>query len=211
MTTDFGEAEFSARENVSRETLERLRIYASLLREWNPSAKLVATSTLPELWTRHFLDSAQILRFGPHGELHWLDIGSGGGFPGMVLAIIAAERTPAARFTLVEAAWRKCQFLRKVAAETGIPVKLCESRFETLDRQCADAVTARAVAPLKALMEMAARHLAPGGICLFPKGAARRKDIDQAGGDWNFELREQVSVTNPEAAILLIRGLRRAR
>ena len=197
-------------ENVSRETLRRLHIYAALLKRWNAAAGLVAESTLPQLWNRHFLDSAQLLDHGPP-LAHWLDIGSGGGFPGMVLAIIAAEKEPESRFSLIESSGRKCQFLRRVASETGIRIDLHEARAEKLEPLGADVVTARAVAPLAKLLELAVRHLGCGDLCLFPKGAGRSADISAARRNWTFDLHETPSITEPESAILHIRRAHRVK
>lgn len=190
--------------NVSRETLQRLHIYAALLKRWNPTANLVAESTLPQLWSRHFLDSAQLLDLGLP-RAHWLDIGSGGGFPGLVMAIIAAETKPGSRYSLIESSGRKCQFLRRVASETGIKIDLREARAEELEPLRTDIVTARAVAPLAKLLELAVRHLGSGGICVFPKGAGRSADIAAARRNWTFDLHETPSITDPESAILHIR------
>ena len=123
----------------------------------------------------------------------------------MVLAIIAADKQPAARFSLIESTGRKCQFLRRVAFETGITIDLREARTEKLKPLAADVVTARAVAPLAKLLEMAARHLASGGLCLFLKGAERSADIAAARRIWSFDLHETPSITEPESAILHIR------
>ncbi len=191
-------------ENVSRETFERLRIYESLLVRWNRAVSLVAESTVPHLWDRHFLDSAQLLDCAP-SALRWLDIGSGGGFPGMVLAILAAEDRPGARFTLMEASSRKCEFLRRAVRETGLRVKVTEARCENARPQNADAVTARAVAPLPKLLELAAPHLSADGILIFPKGRSRAAEIRAARGEWTFDLQETSSITDPGAAVLVIR------
>ena len=198
------------RKNVSRETLQRLEIYEALLKRWNPTANLVAESTLPQLWSRHFLDSAQLLDHAA-ARSHWLDIGTGGGFPGMVMAVVAAETQPGSRFTLIEASARKCQFLRRVASETGAKIDLHEARAEELEPLRADMVTARAVAPLAKLLEISVRHLGSGGECVFPKGAGRFADIAAAESVWTFDLQETPSITEPESAILHIRRPRRGK
>lgn len=204
-----GELAFKNAENVSRETMERLREYARLLVEWNASAGLVGTSTIGDLWYRHFLDSAQLLRFCPGGKASWLDLGSGGGFPGMVLAIVAADRYPLSRFTLVEANQRKCQFLKLVARRTGVFAEIKACRTESLEAQNADVVTARALAPMKKLVELAYPHLGRGGICLFPKGRNAEVEISEARTAWKFSVERHQGVVDASSSILLIRGLQR--
>ena len=191
-------------ENVSRETFQRLEIFETLLVKWNRTVNLVAPSTVPHLWERHFLDSAQLLDCAP-AALRWLDIGSGAGFPGLVLAILAAESRPDADFTLMEASAKKCEFLRCAVRETGIQASVLETRCETAQPQQAGAVTARAVAPLPRLLDLAAPHLSKGGILIFPKGRERAAEIREARRKWAFDLRERPSITDSAAAILVIR------
>lgn len=202
--------EFRKLYDVSRETIERFHIFSRLLVAHNSSAGLIARSTVDKIWGRHFNDCAQILDHGPGPSASWLDIGTGGGFPGMVLAILSAERQPEARFTLVEPNDRKCQFLRRVAAETEVRVEIACGTAERIDPRNADAVTARALAPLARLLGMTRKHVADEGLCMFPKGANRQKEIDEARESWRFSLKEVPSRTDPRAAILLIREIARA-
>lgn len=123
----------------------------------------------------------------------------------MVMAIVAAETRSGSRFSLIESSGRKCQFLRRVAFETGIKIDLHEARAEALEPLRADMVTARAVAPLAKLLEFSVRHLGSGGECVFPKGAGRSADIAAARRNWTFDLHETPSITEPESAILHIR------
>jgi 16S rRNA (guanine527-N7)-methyltransferase len=203
------EAAFAAATGVSRETLERLRRYAALLEKWTPVINLVARSTLPRLWTRHFLDSAQLLDHAPDGARIWADLGAGGGFPGLVVAILAAESRPALRVTLVESDARKSAFLLTAAREIGVDVRVETARAEELAPLGADVVSARALAPLHRLLPLAERHLAPGGVCLFPKGAAHEQEIAEALASWRFEVQKLPSRTDPAAVILKIGGLAR--
>ena len=205
-----GELAFIAAEKVSNETIERLRIHESLLKKWSAHSNLVAKSTLPHIWFRHFLDSAQLLQYGPSGSSSWLDLGTGAGFPGMVLAIIGAEKLPTARFTLVEANRKKCEFLFAVADETGVDVRIRHARSEDIEPQNADAVTARAVSPLARLLELAKPHLARNGFCIFPKGVRYEAEICAARLRWNFAVERAASITNKSSAILMIRELRHA-
>ena len=206
---DVREAEqiFFREENVSRETLERLRLYEELLVKWNAVVNLVSRSTIASIWERHFLDSAVIYRHRPTGMIHWVDIGSGGGFPGMVLAILDAEKKTKSRFTLIEANRRKCEFLRRVAAVTGIEVEIRNMRAEQLEPLAGDVVTARACAALEQLLSWAFRHLAPDGCCLFLKGAGYREEVAAASRTWSFDSR--IHATGNGQALLAISDLRR--
>jgi 16S rRNA (guanine527-N7)-methyltransferase len=194
---------------VSRETLERLTVFAALLRQWSPRINLVSRASLPQLWTRHIVDSAQLLAHAPGSARHWLDIGSGGGFPGMVCAIVATESHPCLRFTLVESDRRKSTFLRTVARETGVHPEVKAERVEALSPQAADIVSARAVAPLVTLFDHAYPHVRPGGMLLFLKGARYAEEIDEARASWRFTVDARASITAPDARILICRNLSR--
>ena len=197
--------------NVSRETSERLEIYAALLRKWNRTVNLVSPSSLQELHARHFMDSAQIwdLCHPTHG--HWLDIGSGGGFPGLIVAILAAGDGSALRVTLVESDHRKSAFLRTVALEAGLSVGIVTARVEELSPQHADVLSARALAPLSQLLEWTSQHRKPDGLALFPKGRTVHKEVEAAGATWNFNHVAHQSRTDPQARILEIGTLNRVR
>ncbi len=200
---------FAAAFDVSRETLDRLSLYAELLRKWNPAINLVSKSTLPDLWTRHFADSAQLLEIAETPNGKWVDLGSGGGFPGLIVAILAAEKTPALTVTCVESDQRKATFLRTVARETGIGAKVLSERIEALAPLGADVVSARALAPLPELIGYATRHLAPEGIALFLKGTGQAKEIDLALASWAFQIDTFPSRTDRGATILKLRSIRR--
>jgi len=195
--------------DVSRETLGRLTLYADLLHKWNPAINLVSRSTIPDLWTRHFADSAQLLEIAGNRSGIWADLGSGGGFPGMVVAILAAEKYPGLKVTCVESDQRKATFLRTVARETGVDAKVVSERIETLPPLKANVVSARALAPLPALIGYAVRHLAPEGIALFLKGTGQAKEIDLALASWAFQLDTVPSRTDRESTILNLRSIRR--
>ena len=195
--------------DVSRETLDRLIRYGDLLSKWNPAINLVSKSTLPEMWTRHFADSAQLLDIADLDDGTWVDLGSGGGFPGMIVAILAAEKRPGLMVTCVESDQRKATFLRTVARETEIDVDVTADRIETLAPLGADVVSARALAPLPALIGYANRHLAPKGIALFLKGTGQAKEIDPALASWAFHLDTVPSRTDPQSTILKLRSIRR--
>ena len=195
--------------NVSRETVERLECYLALLRKWNPAINLVSKSTLDHAWGRHFVDSAQIYKHAPDNWMTWTDLGSGGGFPGAVIAILAHELRPAARVTLVESDQRKAAFLRSVLREAGVAGEVVAKRIEDIPQLGADVVTARALANLTKLLELAEYHGRSGSAFLFPKGANWQKELTQAQESWSFDYSAITSETDPSAIILKIGGLAR--
>lgn len=195
--------------DVSRETLERLEAYEALLGKWNPAINLVAKGTIADAWTRHFLDSAQIFALAPPIARTWLDIGSGGGFPGMVVAIIAAELRPRLSVTLMDSDLRKAAFLNEVARQTGIEATITAGRVEDLPPVGADVISARAFAPLTTLLALTERHLKPGGTGLFLKGARHQQEIAQALESFRFDLQKVPSQTDPQAVILSVGGITR--
>ncbi len=186
-----------------------MEIYAALLKKWNPRINLVAPATLPELWHRHFADSAQLWALAPDFQ-HWADLGAGGGFPGAVVAILAQERRPDARITLVESDRRKATFLRTVARETGAAFSVADQRIESLRPLSAEVVSARALAPLPGLLPLIARHLSPGGTALLPKGRRSDAEIEKALETWRFDCQKTASMTDPSGVILKLTEIERA-
>ncbi len=194
--------------DVSRETLERLRAYLAVLKQWNPKINLVSKSTIAEAWTRHFEDSAQVFALAPDNASTWLDLGAGGGFPGMVIAILAAEHRSQLAVTLVESDVRKATFLRTVRRELGLKVDIRAERIEALPPADADVLSARALASLPDLLAFAERH-APSGICLFPKGANVSAERQSALETWTFDCEDFASQTDPASVILRIGNIKR--
>jgi len=194
--------------NVSRETSERLTIYAGLLEKWNPKINLVSRASLPDLWTRHILDSAQLLGLAPQSG-HWVDLGSGGGFPGLVVGCLAAEQAPGLRFTLIESDTRKSAFLRTVIRETGVDALVLTARAEETPPQHADVLSARALTNLTGLLEFSALHLNIDGCALFPKGQSWEKEVLAARDTWSFVYDRIKSETEAGSVILRIRGATR--
>lgn len=195
---------------VSRETLGRLQRHVSMLAQWQVAQNLVAPRTLGAIWERHVLDSAQILRIVP-GARTVCDLGSGAGFPGLVLAILLTDR-PGAHVHLVESNRRKVAFLRAVARETGAPATIHASRIEELPADRVgpvDVVTARALAPLDRLFAWSAPLLTGGATAVFHKGAGVEGEIQRAAHAWRFDLVRHRSLTDPEGRILVIRNLER--
>ncbi len=199
-------AAFQAATGVSRETRERLEIYADLLVRWNQRVNLVGRATIPDLWTRHFLDSAQLfplLPARPAGRSRTLvDLGSGAGFPGLVLAIMGAGEVH-----LVESVQKKTAFLHTVARETGAPVRVHACRIAAAPAVCADVVTARALAPLEDLFTHAARFAHSGTLGLFPKGRNARQELTVARKAWNIRVTVHPSRTDAAGRILEIAGI----
>ncbi|WP_170481022.1 16S rRNA (guanine(527)-N(7))-methyltransferase RsmG [Ruegeria arenilitoris] len=194
--------------NVSRETFDRLSIYANLITRWNAKINLVSRKSLSELWFRHILDSAQLFRCAPTAN-HWVDLGSGGGFPGMVCAIMAIEEAPATRFSLVESDQRKSAFLRTVARECKANCTVISKRIEEIDPLDADVLSARALANLTTLISFCERHLTDTGLALFLKGESWEKELAEAREEWNFQVEPITSLTERKAVILKIKGVTR--
>jgi len=195
--------------NVSRETMDRLQVYADLLRKWNPAINLVAKSTIDDLWTRHMLDSAQIYDLAPKDAKSWIDIGSGGGFPGLVIAALAAGEGRDLRTTLVESDQRKAIFLRTVAQEMGLDVLVHAKRIDQISPQGADVISARALAHLSELLVFASLHLSETGVALFPKGVKADVEVKEALASRSFVFEKFPSKTDPTAVVLRIGDLGR--
>nr|WP_208103524.1 16S rRNA (guanine(527)-N(7))-methyltransferase RsmG [Rubellimicrobium sp. CFH 75288] len=194
---------------ASPAALERLAALEGLVRRWTARINLVAPSTLPDLWTRHIVDSAQLWPLAPPGAGLWADLGAGGGFPGLVVAALAAERG-APRVALVEADARKCAFLREAVRQLSLPAVVHHARAETLPPLGADVVSARALAPLPALLPLVARHLATDGVALLPKGRAWQEEEGAAReAGWRFAAEALPSATDASARILRLREIAR--
>ena len=199
-----------AGQNVSRETWDRLVAFEALVRRWNPTINLVSRASLDGLWQRHIEDSAQVFDHCPPSATAWADLGSGGGFPGIVVAILAQERCPNLRVTLVESDLRKATFLRHVSRELASPATVISARIEDVPALQADVLSARALAPLADLLPLAKVHLKPGGVAIFPKGERYAEEIVQARKDWDIVLEAHPSRLQPTAAILIVRKFDRA-
>lgn len=193
--------------DVSRETIERLEQFGELTIKWNPRINLVAKSTIPDLWSRHILDSVQLYQYAPAKPKKWLDIGSGGGFPGIVMAVVAAEKSPETTFTLIESDQRKSTFLRSAARELGLNLKVIASRIEETESQTADVISARALSALTDLFPFINRHLVEDGVAILPKGRSYQDEINAAKRDWHFDVHAHQSMTDHEARVLVVKGI----
>lgn len=196
--------------SVSRETFSALEEFAALVRRWNPAINLVSKSTIPDLWGRHIVDSAQLFSHSPPDAKLWLDIGSGGGFPGVVVAVLAKELQPQLKVSLVESDLRKATFLREACRTLNLNAYVHSVRIESLPPAGADILSARALAPLPALLAYADQHLNTAGIALFPKGAQYDSELSEARRAYLFDVKLFPSLLEPTAAILEIRNIRRA-
>ncbi|WP_299780000.1 16S rRNA (guanine(527)-N(7))-methyltransferase RsmG [uncultured Roseobacter sp.] len=194
--------------NVSRETLDRLSCFHDLLTKWNPKINLVSKASLAEVWDRHIRDSAQMYPLADTCR-NWVDMGSGGGLPGLVITIIARELNPDLHVTMIESDMRKATFLRTVIRELGLTATVLTSRIEQTDPLDADVLSARALADLSSLLSFADHHLNPNGHALFFKGETWQKEVDEARKAWSFDLVSHTSKTNPNAAILEVREIKR--
>ena len=179
--------------------MERLHTYLVLLRRWQARINLVGPKTLEDPWRRHFLDSAQLLPLMPPVVNRLVDLGSGAGFPGLVLAILSGVPV-----TLVESDQRKCAFLLEAARATTTAVEVLPARIESLAPADADVVTARALAPLAKLISYALNWLAPNGICLFPKGRSAADELTDAQKNWKLQVSSFLSRSDDAAMILRI-------
>lgn len=195
--------------SVSRETILRLEAYEELIRRWTPRINLVSSGTLDDLWSRHFADSAQLLDLAPKWASHWADLGSGGGFPGLVIAILAAEARPELETTLVESDQRKAAFLTTAARALGLSVEVLPERIESLPPIGADVLSARALGPLDTLLRHAQRHLAADGVALLPKGARVDAELAHALEHWRFSYQKEPSKTDATGVVLIIGGISR--
>jgi 16S rRNA (guanine527-N7)-methyltransferase len=206
-----GPEDFAEVLKVPRETIHRLECYAELLAHWQKSTNLVAASTLPRLWPRHFADSAQIRDLAPKARL-WLDLGSGAGFPGLVVAILQTGQ-PDFRMHLVESNIKKCAFLAEVARETKAPVDIHAVRIEQLGESAhslrPEVVSARALAPLPRLFELASPFFGSKSRGLFLKGREAEAEIEAAKRRWSFTACLHPSLTSPESHIVEVIGLQR--
>ncbi len=199
------------RANATSSERERLVAYDQLFVETAEHTNLVARSSIPERWERHYHDSTQLLPFLPSEAQTFLDIGSGAGFPVVPLAILSLERSPRRIFTAVDSVGKKARFLQAASKACGlINLTVHHDRAENLRRLGPfDVITARAVTALPTLIGLAAPLLAEDGMMVFPKGRRAHEEIDAACEEWSFDLRRERSETDPEATILLIRSPRR--
>lgn len=197
---------------VDSSTLARLDAFVALLTAWQSRINLVASSTLPDIWTRHVADSLQLLQLAPGARI-WVDLGSGGGFPGIPIAC-ALGGVPGALVHLVESNGKKAAFLREAVRLTGAPAVIHAERIENFGDSfsgATDAVTARALAPLPLLCEQAAPFITKGAIGLFPKGQDVEAELTEAAKYWSVQAELKPSLTSRDGCVVLVRTLSRKR
>jgi len=205
MMSQFDAVAFQDATGVSRETLDRLSAYETVLRKWQPKINLVGPSTLPDLWRRHFLDSAQLFPLLPDATRVLVDLGSGAGFPGLVLAILGVPEVH-----LIESDSRKAAFLREAARVAGATVTVHNKRIEAVTGIAADAVTARALAPMADLLGWSFPFLGSRGTGLFLKGQNLDDELTVTTKCWKMRTERFESRTDPTGTILRVSGIDRA-
>ena len=191
--------------SLAHEVEARLRLFAALVAKWSATINLVSRHDLTNIWTRHIQDSLVLLPLIPPATSFAIDLGSGAGFPGIVLAI--ATGIP---FTLIESDRRKCIFLTEAARETAAPVTVLNSRIEGAQTATAPLITARALAPLDKLIGLAYPHLAPDGVCLFPKGRGAAAELTAARRLWQMDVQRVENPLDGDACILKVSQIHHA-
>ena len=193
--------------DVSRETLLKLRAYEASLQEWQNKFNLVSKSSLEDAWNRHFIDSMQLVKYIPQSAQSLYDFGSGAGFPGMVLAIMAAEKTPYLKVSLIESIGKKTLYLKHVSEICSVNVEIFNQRIESLPKNKVDVITSRAMTSLSDLLGCAYPFCKKETVCIFPKGKKHQEEIDEAKKHWQFECQIHPSETSSEGVILVITKL----
>ncbi len=196
---------------VSRETLDRLRKFETLVKKWTKTINLISKGDVDKIWERHILDSAQIFPYLPKSPHIYSDFGSGGGFPAVVLAVFLYEKDPKIKIYLIESDGRKAAFLRTVLKELQIPGTVLGDRVQKVQLLTSNILSARAVAPLIKLLSMAETLINNETICFFPKGVGWKKEVEDAQKQWNFDFKAITSQTQSDAVILKLGSINRVR
>jgi 16S rRNA (guanine527-N7)-methyltransferase len=207
--TRYGPEGFARDYPVSRETLARLKTYAGMLEDWGTRHNLVSPGSMADLWRRHFADSAQLAALVPEGACSLVDLGSGAGFPGLVLAELLRHR-PGVRLVLYEATAKKCRFLEAVVARLALSVEVRSARIEEAEPEAFDVITARACAPVPRLLAYAQRFWGSSTVALLLKGQNLEDELTEAHKSWRMNFRRHMSRSDPSGVILEIRELHRA-
>lgn len=197
-------AAFQAHTGISDDTRARLEALVAVLLKWQARINLIGRGTVADVWRRHILDSAQLAPLVPVTAETVVDLGSGAGFPGLVLALLGIRGVH-----LVESDGRKCAFLREAARITGAAVEIHAVRAEALAPREADAITARALAPLSNLLDIASPFLGPHTACIFPKGRGAEQELTVSQKTWMMTVNRFKSVTDPEGTILKLEDISR--
>lgn len=190
--------------HVSRETYANLVTYRDLLIQWQKTINLIAPSTLELIWSRHFFDSAQLCSLVPSSAKSWLDLGSGAGFPGLIIAAIARQNMPELSVTLVESDIRKCAFMREAARKMDLSVHILSRRIADIPIQRADVISARALTDLPTLIEYSKPHLGEATTLIFPKGNSYMMEVKKLEENWQESVEVIKSCVDPDSFILRI-------
>ena len=196
----FNKEDFIKATNVSRETLEKLCIYENTLRKWQSKINLISSKTLNDIWFRHFYDSAQIFSYLPKDTKNLIDMGSGAGFPALVLAIMGVKDVH-----LFESDSRKCAFLRQTAIACDIKVTIYNKRIELIEPFFVDVITARALSSLSQLLEYAKPFVNDKTLCIFQKGKLYKEELTKANYVWHINSEEIISLTDNDGRLILIK------
>ncbi len=193
--------------NVSRETINSLCEYETLLSKWNSKINLVSKNTLADIWNRHFLDSGQIIKHVDASRKRWVDVGSGAGFPGLVIALLLRDREIDCELVLIEKSTKKVYFLNEVIRKLDLNVKVLNNDIGNVEPLNADILTARAFSELNELIQIAHIHRKESGICLFLKGENYRLEIDKTLNYWFFDYDIFNSLSNPSGKIIRVKNI----
>ncbi len=200
---------FMEKYNVSRETFDQLKTYQSLLIDWQEKFNLVSKSSIDDAWNRHFLDSVQLFQYIPENAKNLIDFGSGAGFPGMVLAIIAKEKTPYLKVVLTDSIKKKTVYLNEVANKTNTDVEIVNDRIENIPNQKYDVITSRAMTSLSDLLKYSYPFCHKETLCIFPKGKNYALELKEAHLKWKFKCEIKASEQSEEGKILLISNIKK--
>lgn len=195
--------------DVSRETHDELVAFTEMVLRWNKSINLVSRSSETSIWDRHVIDSARLMALAPKSARIWVDVGSGGGFPGIVVAILMKQRSDCPRITMIESDIRKSVFLQEAARSFDLNVSVLPGRVEDQAIPDVDVISARAVAPLDRLLDMVSHLITPSTVLLFPKGVNAGSELTEAEPNWRMNV-DQIVATDPGCGpILRIREVER--
>lgn len=195
---------FMEKYSVSRETFDELKLYQSLLEEWQTKFNLVSNSSLADAWNRHFIDSVQLFSFVPNSAKNLADFGSGAGFPGMVLAIVAKNKTPYLKVSLFESIKKKTLYLKEVSEKTNTAVEIVNDRIEKITNRKFDVITSRAMTSLNELLKYSFPFCHKDTVCIFPKGKSYSEELAEAHKYWSFKCQIETSCVSEDGKILII-------
>jgi len=193
--------------NVSYETIHRLSLYEEMIISWNKKFNLVADSTLPQIWTRHFLDSAQLMKFVPLQAHTLADMGAGAGFPSIVLAVLAKGEGRDLKFYAIESTKKKAEFLKQVGEELNLNISVRAERAESIKDLKTDVITARALIALPDLLGYANRLKKKETTFIFPKGRRFSEELTEARKYWKFDCDIHPSLTDENGRVLIMKNL----